>query len=226
MWQCIRLAGAGQGRFSPPNERLILAGYGQKIGGCSDLSERLAYSTSIQGVVWHTGATTNVDVAGQNRPLPGVMEECGKSGQETPNPLQDKGFGNDCHSPSERRARDSNPQPVARHLISSQTANHSLTLRKCLCTTILRYTWPSVKGVYVQKIGQRKVTLQKRVTMRRRTCKNRLQSREAVPPEQPSSIPDRRFSPAAHRQTNKSSLSARCPRDVPPRSSPAIPNPR
>ena len=29
---------------------------------------------------------------------------------------------------SERRARDSNPQPVSRHLISSQAANHSLTL--------------------------------------------------------------------------------------------------
>jgi hypothetical protein len=27
-----------------------------------------------------------------------------------------------------RRARDSNPQPVSRHLISSQAANHSLTL--------------------------------------------------------------------------------------------------
>lgn len=32
--------------------------------------------------------------------------------------------------PLERRARDSNPQPVARHLISSQTANHSHTLRR------------------------------------------------------------------------------------------------
>ena len=31
--------------------------------------------------------------------------------------------------PSERRARESNPQPVARHLISSQAANHSHTLR-------------------------------------------------------------------------------------------------
>ena len=30
----------------------------------------------------------------------------------------------------QRRARDSNPQPVSRHLISSQTASHSLTLRK------------------------------------------------------------------------------------------------
>ena len=28
-----------------------------------------------------------------------------------------------------RRARDSNPQPVSRHLISSQAASHSLTLR-------------------------------------------------------------------------------------------------
>ena len=28
-----------------------------------------------------------------------------KSGQETPNPLLDKGFSNDCHRLSERRAR-------------------------------------------------------------------------------------------------------------------------
>lgn len=37
------------------------------------------------------------------------------------NPLLSKHF-------LKRRARDSNPQPVARHLISSQAANHSLTL--------------------------------------------------------------------------------------------------
>ena len=30
---------------------------------------------------------------------------------------------------AERRARDSNPQPVNRHLISNQTPNHSDTLR-------------------------------------------------------------------------------------------------
>ena len=30
----------------------------------------------------------------------------------------------------ERRARESNPQPLARHLISSQAANHSRTLRR------------------------------------------------------------------------------------------------
>ncbi len=29
----------------------------------------------------------------------------------------------------ERRAWDSNPQPVSRHLISSEAASHSLTLR-------------------------------------------------------------------------------------------------
>src|SRR5690606_24744233 len=33
---------------------------------------------------------------------------------------------------SERRAWDSNPQPVSRHLISSQAAHHSLTLRTLL----------------------------------------------------------------------------------------------
>lgn len=32
----------------------------------------------------------------------------------------------------ERRARESNPQPASRHLISNQTANHSLTLRGVL----------------------------------------------------------------------------------------------
>ena len=37
-----------------------------------------------------------------------------------------------------RRARDSNPQPVARHLISSQAANHSRTLRKLLRCNDLR----------------------------------------------------------------------------------------
>src|SRR5262245_35263533 len=31
---------------------------------------------------------------------------------------------------SQRRARDSNPQPLAGHLISNQTANHSLTLQE------------------------------------------------------------------------------------------------
>jgi hypothetical protein len=40
--------------------------------------------------------------------------------QETPNPLQDKGFGTESQKLSERRARESNPQPVTRHLISSQ----------------------------------------------------------------------------------------------------------
>src|SRR4051794_29442200 len=34
----------------------------------------------------------------------------------------------DIHKLQKRRARDSNPQPVSRHLISSQAANHSLTL--------------------------------------------------------------------------------------------------
>src|SRR6478672_5315270 len=31
---------------------------------------------------------------------------------------------------NQRRARDSNPQPVSRHLISSQAASHSLTLQE------------------------------------------------------------------------------------------------
>ena len=35
-----------------------------------------------------------------------------------------------CGGGAERRARDSNPQPVSRHDISSVAASHSLTLRK------------------------------------------------------------------------------------------------
>ena len=40
-----------------------------------------------------------------------------------------------------RRARESNPQPVARHLISNQTANHSLTLRNI---DTPNYSWSAV----------------------------------------------------------------------------------
>ena len=40
--------------------------------------------------------------------------------QETPKPLKNKGSDAD---PEKRRARDSNPQPASRHLISSQAAN-------------------------------------------------------------------------------------------------------
>jgi hypothetical protein len=39
-----------------------------------------------------------------------------------------------CNGLEKRRARDSNPQPVSRHLISSQAANHSLTLQGDRCT--------------------------------------------------------------------------------------------
>ena len=35
----------------------------------------------------------------------------------------------------QRRARESNPQPLAGHLISNQTANHSLTLQTSKCVT-------------------------------------------------------------------------------------------
>ena len=41
--------------------------------------------------------------------------------------------GHDGVAAVKRRARDSNPQPISRHLISSQTASRSLTLR-CLFT--------------------------------------------------------------------------------------------
>ena len=47
-----------------------------------------------------------------------------------------------------RRARESNPQRLARHLISSQAANHSRTLRKCLRNTILRHLLMAVKGLF------------------------------------------------------------------------------
>jgi hypothetical protein len=56
--------------------------------------------------------------------------------QEMANPCVSRGCGNDRHQVSpddanadERRARDSNPQPLAGHHISSVAANHSLTLQ-------------------------------------------------------------------------------------------------
>ena len=41
-----------------------------------------------------------------------------------------RGDAASCETKRERRARDSNPQPVARHLNSNQDASHSLTLQK------------------------------------------------------------------------------------------------
>ncbi len=41
---------------------------------------------------------------------------------------QRSGFQASEHLENKRRARDSNPQPISRHLISSQTASRSLTL--------------------------------------------------------------------------------------------------
>jgi Phage integrase family len=56
--------------------------------------------------------------------------------QEITNPCESRGCSKDRHQMSpddtiteERRARDSNPQPLARQLISNQSASHSLTLR-------------------------------------------------------------------------------------------------
>ena len=49
--------------------------------------------------------------------------------QEKQNPLRGKGFGTIRHCLSKRRARESNPQRLAPHLISSQAANHSRTLQ-------------------------------------------------------------------------------------------------
>ncbi len=60
-------------------------------------------------------------------PPKGVMNGASEdAGQETRKPLSGKGFRNES---SERRARESNPQPVSRHHISSVAASHSLTLR-------------------------------------------------------------------------------------------------
>ena len=47
----------------------------------------------------------------------------------SPNSLRVTGLCESVQDSAKRRARDSNPQPVSRHLISSQAANHSLTLR-------------------------------------------------------------------------------------------------
>ena len=64
--------------------------------------------------------TTADDIRSQTPPLTVIADQWAKSGQEMQNPLPDKGFDNDCHCLSERRARDSNPQPLTRHLISSR----------------------------------------------------------------------------------------------------------
>ena len=53
----------------------------------------------------------------------------------SPNPLRVAGLCEDVRDDTKRRARDSNPQPVARHLISSQAANRSRTLRDRRPTT-------------------------------------------------------------------------------------------
>ena len=70
--------------------------------------------------------------------------------KESPKPLRVADLSDDLRSGTtgdeRRRARDSNPQPVSRHLISSEAASHSLTLRarcaemhcKTSCQAILR----------------------------------------------------------------------------------------
>src|SRR5262245_55291814 len=50
-------------------------------------------------------------------------------------PASTRQFANLNDPVRERRARDSNPQPVSRHLISSQAASHSLTLRRLFLTS-------------------------------------------------------------------------------------------
>ena len=93
--------------------------------------------------------TTGDDNGGQNVSLPDKRGRGQYRGQETPNPLQNKGFSNACRDLSKRRARESNPQPVARHLISSQAANHSRTLRNSLRNIILRHALLVVKGHFL-----------------------------------------------------------------------------
>jgi hypothetical protein len=50
---------------------------------------------------------------------------------KNPNPLQATGLCDPEQPESKRRARDSNPQPLAGQLISNQSASHSLTLLGC-----------------------------------------------------------------------------------------------
>ena len=77
-----------------------------------------------------------------------------RSRQYQRNPLVDKSLG--CYRREwgcldtrlKRRARESNPQRLTPHLISSQAANHSRTLRKCLRNTILRHLLLAVKGLF------------------------------------------------------------------------------
>lgn len=56
---------------------------------------------------WPKNWPTEVGNEGQNGSLPVKTAGGEEKGQETPNPLQDKGFSNVCHQLSERRARDS-----------------------------------------------------------------------------------------------------------------------
>jgi hypothetical protein len=55
-------------------------------------------------------------------------------GQKTQKAPENMGFS---EASEERRAWDSNPQPVARHLISSQAANRSRTLRTALILNVM-----------------------------------------------------------------------------------------
>ena len=74
----------------------------------------------------------------------------GEVGDATPRDRKRKSESNleqdaalSCDVVQERRAWDSNPQPVTRHLNSNQAASHSLTLRAETPTEIpglLRYT--------------------------------------------------------------------------------------
>ena len=112
------------------------------LAGALDALPILNRVTKTDAKIGTKIGTSADDIGGQDLPLPAIMGEWEKSGQETLNPLQDKGFSNDCHRLSERRARESNPQPLARHLISSQNtcfckplhANGLRTSMRSACT--------------------------------------------------------------------------------------------
>jgi Phage integrase family len=77
--------------------------------------------------------------------------------RENTNPCQSRGCDKDRHQLSlddidtdERRARDSNPQPVARQLISNQSASHSLTLRRAFYRRLANLGNPAAEAEVVR----------------------------------------------------------------------------
>ena len=76
------------------------------------------YRSSLAAYPQHQPRRGDVTLAGANRPRE-RREERNSSSAQKKTPC--------CHG-VERRARDSNPQPLTGHFISNEAASHSLTL--------------------------------------------------------------------------------------------------